>query len=142
MNRALRGPIPLTPETALEHIEEYFGPAPSDEIRDATLTMLRGLAGAATLQAALRNISYSEMLALQAIFGNLPGDSGTVVSSQIADRIGITRSVFVSAMSKLASAGLITAQSIGRKGTHIKVLHPGLRAAVMATRETVQAAGD
>lgn len=85
---------------------------------------------AASLKVALGNISYSEMLALQGIFSSLEGNEGTVVSSRIADQMGITRSVFVNALSKLSSAGLIEARSMGMKGTRVKVLHPDLAAAV------------
>ena len=48
---------------------------------------------------------------------------GTVSMQQIADRVGITRSVIVNALRKLESAGVIESRSSGMKGTYIKVLN-------------------
>ena len=46
-----------------------------------------------------------------------------VVTSKLAGKIGITRTVIVNALRKLESAGLIKTKSSGVKGTHIKVLN-------------------
>ena len=54
-------------------------------------------------------------------------DGGLVVASQVADKVGVTRSVIVSALRKLESAGVIESRSLGMKGTRIKILVPGLR---------------
>jgi transcriptional pleiotropic repressor len=48
---------------------------------------------------------------------------GILVASKIADRVGITRSVIVNALSKFESAGVIESRSSGMKGTYIKVLN-------------------
>jgi transcriptional pleiotropic repressor len=46
-----------------------------------------------------------------------------LVASRIADKVGITRSVIVSALRKFESAGVIESRSLGMKGTYIKVLN-------------------
>ena len=48
---------------------------------------------------------------------------GMLVTSKIADRVGITRSVIVNALKKFESAGVIETKSAGMKGTNIKVLN-------------------
>jgi transcriptional pleiotropic repressor len=48
---------------------------------------------------------------------------GMLVTSKIADRVGITRSVIVNALRKFESAGVIETKSSGMKGTNIKVLN-------------------
>jgi len=48
---------------------------------------------------------------------------GMLVTSKIADRVGITRSVIVNALRKFESAGVIETRSSGMKGTNIKVLN-------------------
>lgn len=49
---------------------------------------------------------------------------GRLTASNIADKIGITRSVIVNALRKLESAGIIESRSLGMKGTYLKVLNP------------------
>ena len=46
-----------------------------------------------------------------------------LVVSEVADRVGITRSVIVNALRKFESAGVIESRSSGMKGTYIKVLN-------------------
>ena len=46
-----------------------------------------------------------------------------ISSGELADRVGITRSVFVNALRKFESAGVIESRSSGMKGTYIKVLN-------------------
>ena len=72
---------------------------------------------------AIGTLSYSEVEAVQQIFAELEGDEGLLVASKIADRSGITRSVIVSALRKLESAGVIESRSLGMKGTRIKILN-------------------
>ena len=60
------------------------------------------------------------------IFEELGGDEGLLVASRIADKLGITRSVIVNALSKLESAGVIESRSLGMKGTFIRILNPYL----------------
>lgn len=83
-----------------------------DDIRSAT-----------AVQMAIGTLSYSELKAVQAIFEALEGDEGRLTASNIADKIGITRSVIVNALRKLESAGIIESRSLGMKGTYLKILN-------------------
>lgn len=83
-----------------------------DEVRSAT-----------AVQMAIGTLSYSELIAVKAIFKALGGDEGRLTASNIADEIGITRSVIVNALRKLESAGIIESRSLGMKGTYLKVLN-------------------
>ncbi|MBO0462134.1 MULTISPECIES: GTP-sensing pleiotropic transcriptional regulator CodY [Enterococcus] len=75
------------------------------------------------VQMAINTLSYSELKAVQAIFDALEGNEGRLTASNIADKIGITRSVIVNALRKLESAGIIESRSLGMKGTYLKVLN-------------------
>ena len=77
----------------------------------------------AIVQMAISSLSYSELEAVGHIFDELNGNEGLLVTSKIADRVGITRSVIVNALRKLESAGVIESRSLGMKGTFIKVLN-------------------
>lgn len=77
----------------------------------------------ASVQIALATLSYSEKEAIDHIIAELNGKEGLLVASRIADRVGITRSVIVSALRKFESAGVIESRSLGMKGTYIKVLN-------------------
>lgn len=77
----------------------------------------------ASVQIALATLSYSEREAIEHIMAELNGNEGLLVASRIADKVGITRSVIVSALRKFESAGVIESRSLGMKGTYIKVLN-------------------
>jgi len=78
----------------------------------------------AVVQMAINALSFSELEAVEHIFEALEGTEGLLVASQIADRVGITRSVIVNALRKLESAGVIDSRSLGMKGTYIRILNP------------------
>jgi transcriptional pleiotropic repressor len=78
-------------------------------------------------RSAIRSLSYSEILAMQHIFDELEGDEGLLVASRVADQAGITRSVIVNALRKLASANVIESRSLGMKGTYLRVLNREIR---------------
>jgi GTP-sensing transcriptional pleiotropic repressor CodY len=78
----------------------------------------------ASVRIALDALSYSEQAAAKRLFEELDGPQGLVVTSHIADQMGITRSVIVNALRKLESAGVIETRSLGMKGTFIRVLNP------------------
>ncbi|NLV16992.1 MAG: GTP-sensing pleiotropic transcriptional regulator CodY [Syntrophomonadaceae bacterium] len=80
----------------------------------------------ASVQVAVATLSYSEREAIDHIMAELEGNEGFVVASRIADKVGITRSVIVSALRKFESAGVIESRSLGMKGTYIKVLNENL----------------
>lgn len=73
------------------------------------------------VQIAISSLSYSELEAIAHIFEELDGIEGLLVTSKVADRIGLTRSVIVNALRKLESAGVIDSRSLGMKGTYLKV---------------------
>ena len=73
------------------------------------------------VQIAFSTLSYSELEAIINILKELDSDEGLLVASQIADRVGITRSVIVNALRKFESANLIETRSLGMKGTYIHV---------------------
>jgi transcriptional pleiotropic repressor len=75
---------------------------------------------------AMNTLSYSELKAVKAILGALDGLEGRLTASQIADEIGITRSVIVNALRKLQSSGIIESRSLGMKGTYIKIINEGI----------------
>ena len=77
----------------------------------------------AAVHVALDTLSYSELEAVDHIFGELKGTEGVLIASKIADRVGITRSVIVNALRKFESAGVIETKSLGMKGTYIHVLN-------------------
>lgn len=78
-------------------------------------------------RSAIKSLSYSEILAMQHIFDELDGDEGLLVASRIADNAGITRSVIVNALRKLASANVVESRSLGMKGTYLRILNKEIR---------------
>ncbi|MGE5415965.1 MAG: GTP-sensing pleiotropic transcriptional regulator CodY [Acidobacteriota bacterium] len=80
----------------------------------------------AAVQVAVATLSYSEREAIEHIIAELKGREGLLVASRIADKVGITRSVIVSALRKFESAGVIESRSLGMKGTYIKILNDNL----------------
>jgi transcriptional pleiotropic repressor len=74
---------------------------------------------------AVDSLSFSELQAAKYLMDAV-GEStdGIVVSSQIADDHGVTRSVIVNSIRKLESAGTIESRSLGMKGTHLRILNP------------------
>lgn len=75
------------------------------------------------VKSAIGTLSSSEQEAIVHVFDELNGTEGILVTSKIADRAGITRSVIVNALKKFESAGVIESRSSGMKGTYIKVLN-------------------
>lgn len=71
---------------------------------------------------ALRSLSYSEREAIMEIFRQIDGLEARINASRIATEKGITRSVIVNALRKLESANIVETQSLGMKGTFIKVV--------------------
>jgi len=75
------------------------------------------------VKVAMKALSYSEKEALKRIFEELNGMEGILVASKVANHSRITRSVIITALRKLQSAGIIASKSLGMKGTHIRVLN-------------------
>ena len=80
------------------------------------------------VKSAIGTLSYTEMHAIVHVFEELDGKEGLLVTSKVADRAGITRSVVVNALRKFESAGVIESRSSGMKGTFIRVLNDAMYA--------------
>ena len=70
-----------------------------------------------------RNLSYSEREVIAALAKLYP-NGGPVVLSNIADRVGYSRSTATIALRKLAMIGVVETRNMGMKGTYLKVLQP------------------
>lgn len=86
------------------------------------------------VRSALSSLSYSELVAVQHLLAGLEGDEGLLVASRIADRAGLTRSVVVNALRKLASARIIDSRSLGKRGTYLRILNRELRSELSRQR--------
>lgn len=75
----------------------------------------------AMVQGALNTLSYSESKAVKAIFEQLGSVEGRITAANVADDVGVTRSIIVNALRKLESGGIIESRSLGMKGTYIRV---------------------
>lgn len=75
------------------------------------------------ISSAIRTLSELEQRSVAAVIHSLGGMSGQVITSQLATKYHVTRSVMVNALRKLESARLIRTQSAGVKGTRIEVLN-------------------
>ena len=76
------------------------------------------------VKAVINSLSYTELEVVLGVFEAMGKDEGVLVAGKIADNIGATRSVVVSALRKLESARIVETRSLGVKGTYIKVLNP------------------
>ena len=88
-------------------------------------------------KAAMRTLSTTEAQAVVEVFEELNGADGLLVTSRIADRAGITRSVIINAMRKLESAGIIVCRSSGMKGTNIKVVNERIYEEVVLAKDRI-----
>lgn len=76
------------------------------------------------VKGAFNSLSTSELEAIICILDEIKeSKEGTLVTSKIADREGITRSVLVNAIKKFQSAGIFVSRSSGMRGTYIKVVN-------------------
>lgn len=76
------------------------------------------------VMAAVNTLSRMETRAVLAVLNELEGKKeGILVTSRLADKVNITRSVIVNALKKCESAGLIHTQSSGMKGTTVQILN-------------------
>ena len=73
------------------------------------------------VKAALNTLSGSELEAMYCVFKELNGEDGILVASKIAEQAGITRSIIVTGLKKLESAGVIESKSAGMKGTKVRI---------------------
>ena len=75
------------------------------------------------VKAGLDALTASEKKAVFYMLSAISDGEGLIVTSRIADEVGITRSVLVNALKKLESAGVIESKSAGMKGTFVKVIN-------------------
>ncbi|MBO5488635.1 MAG: GTP-sensing pleiotropic transcriptional regulator CodY [Eubacterium sp.] len=75
------------------------------------------------LSSAMTTLTPLERKAVGYVIHELGDDKTTLVTSQVAKKYGITRTVIFNALCKLASAGLIETKSSGVKGTYIKIIN-------------------
>ena len=81
----------------------------------------------AAVQIATDTLSNSEKQAILSIIEAMKGSrDGLLVTSKIAESKKITRSVVVNAIRKMESAGIIESQSLGMKGTYIRIVNEHL----------------
>lgn len=74
------------------------------------------------VMAAVKTLSKLELRAVHAVLNELDGKKeGILVTSRLADKVGITRSVIVNALKKCESAGIIHTKSAGVKGTAVQI---------------------
>lgn len=74
---------------------------------------------------ALSALSKSEINALRGIFDEMGEESEMrITASDVADKLGITRSIVVNSIRKLVTGSIIDQRSMGMKGTYIKILNP------------------
>lgn len=79
------------------------------------------------VQKAIDKLSFTEKEAVIKIFDEITGEEDLLVVSKVAAKYSITNSVIVNALRKLESAGVLSSQSLGMKGTRITILNPYLR---------------
>lgn len=82
----------------------------------------------------LRSLSLSERRAARCVFEELAKTKGVLVTSRVAEKYGITRSVVVNAIKKLNGAGVIRSRSMGVKGTAIQIENEYLLNALSSER--------
>lgn len=73
------------------------------------------------VHSAISTLSGSELKAMRQVFKELEGNDGILVASKIAEQAGITRSIIVTGLKKLESAGVIESKSAGMKGTKVRI---------------------
>lgn len=105
-----------------------------DEARQKKLDAEKRLEERKAVKMALLTLSESEVLAAYSVLTALPGDNKPLVASKIADKVKVTRSVIVNALSKLSSARVISSRSMGMKGTKIDINNPYLMEGLQARR--------
>lgn len=76
------------------------------------------------VESALESLSFTESRAVHALLAEFEGPEQCLVVSAVADKGRVARSVMVTALRKLESAGIIETRSLGRKGTWIRIRHP------------------
>lgn len=74
-----------------------------------------------SLDAAIDTLSQAELASVVYVFRELNGMEGILITSRVAEKYGVTRSVIVNGLRKLESGGVIESRSAGMKGTVIRI---------------------
>lgn len=82
-------------------------------------------------QKVIHILTHSELAAVGFIFQELNGKEGLIVTTKVAKKYSISRSILIVALRKLKTAGMIESHSLGVKGTYIKILNEKILDAVM-----------
>ncbi|MCL8207465.1 MAG: hypothetical protein K6V97_05255 [Actinomycetia bacterium] len=72
---------------------------------------------------ALRALSLSELRGVRELLLSMNGPEAVVVTSELAEQLGMTPSVIPNGLRKLASAGVVKTRSMGSKGTYVRILN-------------------
>ena len=91
-----------------------------------------------TAESALKSLTHKEMMAIGPVMEQIGWDEGIVVTSKLADGMGITRSALVNAIHKLGAAGVVESRSAGYNGTRIRVLNSKLQEEVKKQLQEAQ----
>lgn len=75
---------------------------------------------------AVRALSGLELKAAEAVLKEALKTKEAIIISHIADNYGISRTIIVNAIKKMAGAGVLRASSMGVKGTYVRVENPYL----------------
>lgn len=79
-----------------------------------------------SFRSAMESLSGTEQRAIEYLLRELPGTEGSLVTSKIAARYGITRSIIVNALRKLEGAGVLETKSMGMRGTYIRIINDAI----------------
>lgn len=80
----------------------------------------------AAVKLAIGSLSFSELRSVSAVLEQLGGSEGQVFLNAIAEKSYSTHSTVSGALKKLEAAGVISTNSQGVKGKHIKITNPRL----------------
>lgn len=72
---------------------------------------------------ALRALSLSELRGVRELLLSMDGPEAVIVTSELAEQLGMTPSVIPNGLRKLASAGVVKTRSMGSKGTYVRILN-------------------
>ncbi|WP_208559943.1 GTP-sensing pleiotropic transcriptional regulator CodY [Marinilactibacillus kalidii] len=119
----------------IEHAASMIGLEIALEYGKTEVEIEKQLSGA---KLAISTLSVTEVKALKGVFTQINQDSQETIltTSEIADKIGVTRSIVVNALRKLVSASVIEQRSMGMKGTYIKVLNPIFAKTLFSNQES------
>lgn len=103
-----------------EYVSVVAGLEMQQSIREEEARRKQSLQAA---KSAVRLLSFAELDAMKAVLKELSEGESLLVTSRVAEKTGITRSVIVNGLRKFESSGILEVRSLGMKGTRIRVLN-------------------